>query len=164
MTPDAFGRVCATLDVPMVIVTAFDGHERSGCLVGFHTQCSIAPHRWMVCISKKNHTYRIAGAARWLAVHFLRADQHALAELFGGISADGIAPHEKFERCAWRAGPGGTPILDGCDWIAGSILERIDAGDHVAHLLDVSDAATEHAPAPQLGFLAVRAIRAGHEP
>ena len=60
MSSDALAHLCESLDGPMAIVTAFDGRERSGCLVGFHTQCSIAPSRWIVCISKKNHTYGIA--------------------------------------------------------------------------------------------------------
>jgi flavin reductase (DIM6/NTAB) family NADH-FMN oxidoreductase RutF len=133
-------------------------------LVGFHTQCSISPRRWIVCISKTNHTFGVAGRAEWLIVHLLRNDQHALAELFGGVTADAIAPHEKFERAAWHAGPAGTPILEGCDWLAGRVLERIDAGDHVAYLLEITEAAEVHGAAPQLGSRAVRDIRGGHAP
>ena len=33
------------------------------------------------------------------------------------------------------------PVISGVwGWIAGRVLERIDAGDHVAHLLDPIDA------------------------
>jgi flavin reductase (DIM6/NTAB) family NADH-FMN oxidoreductase RutF len=164
MSADTFEGVCGTLDAPMIVVTAFDGRERSGCLVGFHTQCSIAPRRWLVCISKANHTCRVAGEAEWLAVHFLRNDQHDLAQLFGGVTGDAIAPADKFERCAWHAGHNGTPILDGCDFVAGRVLQRFDAGDHVAHLIEITDAARLHSPAPQLGSQAVHDIRPGHEP
>jgi flavin reductase (DIM6/NTAB) family NADH-FMN oxidoreductase RutF len=164
MTSDTFARVCASLDVPMAIVTAFDGHECSGCLVGFHTQCSIEPQRWLVCISKKNHTYGTARNAEWLALHFLRADQHGLAQVFGGVTGDEIAPAEKFARWAWRPGPAGTPLLDGCDFVAGRVLERIDAGDHVAHIIEIADAGRRHAPASQLGSQAVHDIHPGHEP
>jgi flavin reductase (DIM6/NTAB) family NADH-FMN oxidoreductase RutF len=164
MSSDSFTGVCESLDVPMTVVTAFDGHEHSGCLVGFHTQCSIEPRRWIVCISKTNHTLGVAGRSEWLVVHFLRNDQHALAQLFGGVTGDAIAPHEKFERTAWRDGPGGTPILEGCDWMAGRVLERIDAGDHVAHVLAITEAADAHRAAPQLGSRAVRDIQPGHPP
>ena len=84
MSADAFTRTCESLDFPMTVVTAFDGREHSGCLVGFHTQCSIEPRRWLVCISKANHTCGVAERAEWLAVHLLRDDQHALAQFFGG--------------------------------------------------------------------------------
>jgi len=164
MSSDSFSSVCGSLDYPMIVVTAFDGRERSGCLAGFHTQCSIDPHRWIVCISKTNHTFGVAGQAEWLVVHLLRDDQHGLAQFFGGVTGDAIAPHEKFEYTAWRTGPGDAPILAGCNWLAGRVLERIDCGDHVAHLLEITDAGEEHAPAPQLGFHAARDIRPGHAP
>jgi flavin reductase (DIM6/NTAB) family NADH-FMN oxidoreductase RutF len=158
---DALAQLCASLDFPMAVVTAFDGRERSGCLVGFHTQCSIAPHRWLVCISVANHTYRIAQASEWLVVHVLRDDERALAELFGAVTGD-VAPHEKFDRCSWRPGPGGVPVLAGCDWVAGRVLERIEVGDHVAHLLDIAEVGIDHVPAPQLGSQHVRDIHPGH--
>jgi flavin reductase (DIM6/NTAB) family NADH-FMN oxidoreductase RutF len=162
MIADTFARLCESLDFPMTIVTAFDGREHSGCLVGFHTQCSIDPRRWLACISKVNHTCGVAERAEWLAVHLLRDDQHALAEFFGSVTGDAIAPHEKFESCSWQPGPAGTPILEGCDWIAGRVLERFDGGDHVMFLLEVTEHGEAHAPARQLGSQAVRDITPGH--
>jgi flavin reductase (DIM6/NTAB) family NADH-FMN oxidoreductase RutF len=162
MNGDALAQLCASLDFPMAVVTAFDGHEPSGCLVGFHTQCSITPHRWLVCISTANHTYRVAAASEWLVLHLLRDDQHPLAQLFGGVTEDAIAPHEKFEQCAWHPGPGGVPVLAGCDWVAGRVLERIEVGDHVAHVLDITEIGMDHAQAPQLGSQHARDIHPGH--
>jgi len=162
MSADTFERICRSLDVPMSVVTAFDGRERSGCLVGFHTQCSIEPRRWVACISKANHTCGVAERAQWLAIHLLRQDQHGLAQFFGGVTGDAIAPHEKFEYCAWQPGPGGTPILTGCDWIAGRVLERFSGGDHVLFLIEITDHGEAHAEAPQLGSRAVRDIVPGH--
>jgi len=163
MSSDALAHLCESLDGPMAIVTAFDGRERSGCLVGFHTQCSIAPSRWIVCISKKNHTYGIAQGAEWLALHFLRSDQLGLAQLFGAVTDD-VVPELKFQRCEWRAAGGGTPILAGCDYIFGRVLERIDAGDHVAHLIYICETGNPHPAAPQLGFQDVQGMRPGHAP
>lgn len=162
MNHDRLTHLCGTLDAPMIVITTFDGRERSGVLAGFHTQCSIHPQRWLVCISHENHTAGVAARAQRLAVHFLRADQHALADLFGGETADAIGPEQKFARCAWREGTGGVPILDGCDWIAGPILDRRDVGDHTAYVIAVEELGEEHAPAPQLGSHAVRDIRPGH--
>lgn len=164
MNGETFGRLCQSLNNAMIVVTAHDGREHSGCLAGFHTQCSIDPPHWLVCISKLNHTCGVAAGSEWLVVHLLREDQHALAQLFGGVTGDAIAPHEKFERCTWRPGPGGAPVIAGCDWIAGRVLQRIDVGDHAGHLLDVRDAAQEHAPAKPLGFQQARDIHPGHPP
>jgi flavin reductase (DIM6/NTAB) family NADH-FMN oxidoreductase RutF len=162
MSELSLDAICATLESPMIVVTAFDGRERSGCLAGFHTRCSINPGRWLVCISKVNHTFGVAERASALAVHFLRSDQHDLAQLFGEVTGDAIAPHDKFERSTWRSGPAGTPILAGCDWIAGRVIERTDCGDHVAYVIEVLDIGREHAPSAQLGSQAVHDIQPGH--
>jgi flavin reductase (DIM6/NTAB) family NADH-FMN oxidoreductase RutF len=127
----ALARLAASTDTPMAVVTAIgaDG-ERSGCLVGFWTQCSINPPRVLACISKTNHTFRVASAAEVLAIHWLADDDRGLAELFGGETGDEI---DKFERCSWQPGPGGVPVLDGVKgWVAGPVMVRVDVGDHVA--------------------------------
>ena len=155
--------MAAGLDPPMVIVTAAtpDG-RRSGCLVGFWTQCSIHPPRVLACISKKNHTYDVAAAAPVLAVHWLADDDRWLAELFGGETGDEI---DKFERCSWRPGPGGVPVLDGVTgWVAGPVLDRHDLGDHVGFLVAAEEgAAGKPDPDDELGFQAVKDLEPGHE-
>lgn len=145
----------------MVVVTASAGTERSGCLVGFHMQCSISPRRWLVCLSKSNHTYPVAAAAPYLAVHFLHEDQQDLARLFGGETDDRI---DKFTQCAWQPGPHGTLVLDGCDYMIGRVAERHDLGDHVGHVLDVLAAETRRAGGGLLRFQTVRGMKPGHEP
>ncbi|MGH9012145.1 MAG: flavin reductase family protein [Acidimicrobiia bacterium] len=147
----------------MAIVTAAapDG-RRSGCLVGFWTQCSIHPPRVLACISRTNHTYAVATDAQVLGVHWLGADDRALAELFGGKLGEEV---DKFERCPWRPGPGGVPVLDGVKgWVAGPVLERVDAGDHVAFVIDAAAGDAENPSADQLGFQAVQDLEPGHEP
>jgi len=74
------------LDYPMYIVTVAAGDERSGCLIGFATQCSVAPVRFLICLSDKNRTYRVAQRARWVGVHVVPADRDDLAHLFGSLT------------------------------------------------------------------------------
>lgn len=165
-TPDgrsALVRLAANADTPMAVVTAIDRNgERSGCLVGFWTQCSIDPPRVLACISKTNHTFPVASAAEVLAIHWLADDHRDLAELFGGETGDEI---DKFERCSWEAGPGGVPVLDGTKgWIAGRVVDRVDVGDHVAFVVDAVSGGESDASADQLGFQAVKGLEPGHEP
>ena len=148
------------LDYPMFIVTATNGRERAGCLVGFATQCSIDPPRFLVCLSDKNRTFRVARDAEVVVVHLVPADADPLARLFGSQTGDEV---DKFEQCAWHEGPEGTPVLDECgNWFAGRILERIPAGDHCALLLDPFDA---HSDEREDAFTFHRAKRMepGHE-
>ena len=159
----ALQRLAAGTDTPMAIVTASasDG-RRSGCLVGFWTQCSIHPPRVLACISQTNHTLPVASAAETLAVHWLADDDRDLAELFGGETGDEV---DKFEQCSWHPGPGGVPVLDGVKgWVAGPVRGRFEAGDHVAFVVDAVHGEAGGASGDELGFQAVKDLEPGHEP
>jgi flavin reductase (DIM6/NTAB) family NADH-FMN oxidoreductase RutF len=156
---DAFQSLVAGIDYPMYVVTASDGAERAGCLVGFATQASIDPPRLLVMISKKNHTYRVATAAEELVVHFLGEDNLELAKLFGEETGDEI---DKFSRCEWAPTPSGSPVIRGTlGWVACRVLDRFDAGDHVAHLLEPLRGES-NGGGGQLGFQAVTSLDPGH--
>lgn len=160
-TNEAFQHLVAGIDYPMFIVTTEAGDERSGCLVGFMTQGSIHPARMVVMLSKKNHTYLVAQRATHLAVHFLHEGNHGLSELFGEETGDDI---DKFERCAWSHVEGvSAPVIEGTKgFAAGPILDRMDAGDHVAHLVEVA-AARVDGDGAQLAFSMVKNMTPGHE-
>jgi flavin reductase (DIM6/NTAB) family NADH-FMN oxidoreductase RutF len=147
------------LDYPMFIVTAARGGERAGCLVGFATQTSIHPSRFLVCLSRENRTTRVAARVEHLGVHFVPADRGPLAELFGGATGDEV---DKFARCAWHEGVHGVPLLEDCsNRFVGRVLGRLDLGDHVGHLLE--PVAAEHGAAgPEFTFHRARRIDPGH--
>jgi flavin reductase (DIM6/NTAB) family NADH-FMN oxidoreductase RutF len=130
----AFECIVEHLEYPMFVVSVARDDDLDACLVGFTSQCSIEPPRFAVFLSKENHTYELATRAEVVVVHRLRADQHGIAEHFGGTSAHDD-PY-KLHGCAWRPGPGGAPVIEGCDWFAGRVSERLDAGDHVAFVLE----------------------------
>lgn len=158
-TEDNFHDLVSGTDYPMFIVTASTGGERAGCLVGFVTQASICPARLIVMLSKANRTCRVARCADRLVVHFLHQGNHDLAILFGGQTGDKV---DKFAACDWREGPDREAVLPGTrGWLTGTILARYDAGDHVAHLIDVTAAHTD-TPGPQLAFQAVTGMQPGH--
>jgi len=151
--------VFASLSYPMAIVTTADGDEHSGCLVGFHTQCSIDPPRYLACISVKNHTAEVVASAGSAAVHFLAATDLELAELFGEATGDAV---DKFSRCRWSSGPDGVPILaHGGTWVSGPIVERVLVGDHCAIVFDAVHGGGTR-PTRQLQFSDVKAFQPGH--
>ena len=77
METAAFNALVGDLEYPMFIVTARAGEERLGCLVGFATQLSIHPPRFLVGLSHKNRTFRRGRDATELGVHLLPADREA---------------------------------------------------------------------------------------
>ncbi|WP_217914681.1 flavin reductase family protein [Miltoncostaea marina] len=149
------------LDYPMFIVTVRGRSEPAGCLVGFTTQCSIHPPRFLVCISERNHTFAVAREAEVMVVHMVPEHATALAELFGSETGDEV---DKFARCRWTPGPMGTPVLDDLgNWFAGRIIERLPAGDHTAYVLEPV-AVGEEDPGRPFTFHRARRIQPGHPP
>jgi flavin reductase (DIM6/NTAB) family NADH-FMN oxidoreductase RutF len=159
---ESFNSLMAELDYPMFIVTTVgDDGERAGCLIGFATQISIKPPRFLAGLSHKNRTHRVARRAEYLGVHFVPADGEEIAELFGSETGDEV---DKFERCAWHEGPAGVPIVDGLpNWFVGRILDRVDGGDHDAMILEPV-AAERQAEEEELTFHRAKRIEPGHAP
>src|SRR3954463_6609561 len=129
-----FTSLMNELDYPMFIVTTVaDDGERSGCLIGFATQISIKPPRFLAGLSHKNRTYRVAQRAQYLGVHFVPAHGKEVAELCGSETGDEV---DKFERCDWHEGPEGVPIVEGLpNWFVGRIVDRLDGRGHGAMIL-----------------------------
>jgi len=153
---DAFEGLVGDLEYPMFILTA---PGPLGCLVGFTTQASIDPPRFIACLSHKNRTFRDGRDAPALGVHAVPADAGDLAELFGGETQDEV---DKFARVDWREGPEGVPILARCEnWFVGRVLERLDAGDHDAFLLE--PIAGESGDQAEFSFHRAKRIDPGHE-
>ena len=163
MSPERteFERLMGQLDYSLFIVTAASVGERSGCLVGFASQVSIHPQRFLICISVKNHTFAVARQAEVLIVHFVPEQAEELALLFGGETGDEV---DKFARCQWREGPNGTPVLTALeDWFAGRILDQLEFGDHWGFLLEPIEGEAHHSGSP-LTFRRAKWIEPGHEP
>lgn len=158
---EAFEKLVALLNYPMFVVTTQADGVVAGCLVGFASQASINPPRFLVGLSNKNHTFRVAAGASHLAVHVFDPEHLEVAELFGSMTSDTV---NKFDRCAWHRGPERLPILDdAAAWFVGKILERFPLGDHVGHLLEPVAGQPPHELERWVSFGDVRHLEPGHE-
>ncbi len=156
-----FESVVSLLNYPMFVVTTAAAGHRAGCLVGFTSQTSINPPKFLVGLSRKNHTFEVAQRADHLAVHLLPRDELAVAELFGGKTGDST---DKFTQCAWHPGPEGLPILDAAAaWFVGRVTRRFDVGDHVGHLLEPVSGSAPDDLGDLITFADVRDLEPGHE-
>jgi flavin reductase (DIM6/NTAB) family NADH-FMN oxidoreductase RutF len=159
---ESFDRLVRTLDYPMYVVTCVSHGRRAGCLVGFTSQVSIDPRRFLIGLSNKNYTCRVAASADRLAVHLLPAGARALASLFGENSGDSV---DKFASCQWHSGPDGVPILDDAiAWFTGKVLLRTNLGDHVGHLIEPDAGQCRDDLGDMLTFADVSDMDAGHDP
>lgn len=157
----AFSDLVAQLDPAMAIVTTHCRKERAGCLIGFHAQCSIEPNRYVIWLSKANHTLRVGMHARYFAVHFLGQDDLELARLFGTTSGDDL---DKFGSCGWSPGPGGVPLLAACPnrFTADRVALLDEGSDHVCLVLQPTDVSTAGNLRP-LRLSQVGHLQPGHE-
>jgi flavin reductase (DIM6/NTAB) family NADH-FMN oxidoreductase RutF len=153
--PDDFAELIASLDPSMAVVTTVSDRARGGCLIGFHAQSSIDPARYVVWLSKANHTFRVGVHARYFAVHFLSEDDMEAARLFGTHSGDDL---DKFARCAWEPGPEGLPLLADCPhrFTATRVALLDEGGDHVCVVLQPLEVA------PAVPFQPLRLSRTTH--
>ncbi|OAN39431.1 flavin reductase family protein [Mycolicibacterium iranicum] len=157
----AFESVVSLLDYPMFVITTASNGHLAGCLVGFTSQTSIHPPKFMVGLSRKNHTFTVAQKADHLAVHLLPREELDVATLFGGTTGDST---DKFDQCGWRAGPEGMPILDAAAaWFVGRVVQRFDLGDHVGHLLEPISGSAPEQLGELISFSDVRDIEPGHD-
>ncbi|WP_425307428.1 flavin reductase [Ammonicoccus fulvus] len=136
---EAYDELVARADGAMIVVTACDGTELAGCVVGFHSQCGIDPPRHAVWLSKANHTYRVALHSSHLAVHFLTVGDEAVASVFGELTGDSA---DKFEMVEWSRGQEGTPLVTALpNRFVGRRLTVLDVGhDHVCFVVGADEA------------------------
>ena len=159
MNSDEFDELISAGDPAMIVVTAAGSAGRAGCLVGFHSQCSISPFRYAIWISTANHTAHVAPTAEHLGLHFLSAPDRHLAELFGSVSGDDA---DKFERCSHTQRRNGVPELTDCAnrMIVRRVATLDEGGDHLC--LTVEPIAVTHGPYDPLRLSMVADISAGH--
>jgi flavin reductase (DIM6/NTAB) family NADH-FMN oxidoreductase RutF len=124
-------------DPALYVITAQHATERSGCVAGFVTQCSIYPERLLVCLSLVNHTYAVAVAADALAVHLLSGADDDLARRFGELTGDRV---DKFAGLEIKTASCGAPVLGGDrPWVAGFTRDVHPFGDHVGFVIEPSE-------------------------
>jgi flavin reductase (DIM6/NTAB) family NADH-FMN oxidoreductase RutF len=158
---DAFDRLVGMLDYTMFVVTTQADGDPSGCLVGFTSQTSMRPARFLVGLSKNNHTTRVAARAEYLAVHVLSRSHIELAHLFGSQTGDEV---DKFEHCSWHTGPHDMPILDdAAAWFVGKTLNRFELGDHIGYLLEPLTGDVPDGTDDLISFADVVDLEPGHE-
>jgi len=153
-------ELVSSADAPLFVVTTQDSRERSGCVVGFVTQCSIYPERFVVCLSRLNHTYEVARRAKALGVHLLLADDSELAHRFGEMTGDEV---DKFAGIAVETASCGAPIFRGeRPWVAGFIEDIHPFGDHVGFVIQPTESGGHRSSAPMR--LESIELEAGHPP
>lgn len=121
-----FRETMARLAAGVAVVTCAeeDGRPR-GLTATAVTAYSAQPPSVLVAVSREARSYEALVGRPRFAVHLLAEGQEDVAEDFA-------RPDDtKFERHAWRAGPGGVPLLEGTMAVLVCRNERVfEHGDH----------------------------------
>ena len=130
MSEEEFNDLMSATDPALIVVTTAAEDEQAGCLVGFHSQSSMAPAQYGFWLSKANHTYRVSLRSAHFAIHFLTTADLALAQHFGMRSGE---ESDKFAGINIGTTEDGVPLLSTVP--NRMVVERIamldDGGDHV---------------------------------
>lgn len=109
MDAKKFWQAIGCRAVGAAVVTARDGNGPAGFLGLSATHLSAEPPRLMVSVDARTSALATIRNARHFAINYLRADQQALADMFGGKTDRRGA--ERFEAGLWTALTTGAPVL-----------------------------------------------------
>ena len=129
--------------VTVVTTRAPDGPK--GITVSSFTSVSLDPPLVMISISTVSIFHDAFAKAARFAINFLADDQRSVSDRFAGRSG----PQDKFESLGYRAGPNGSPIIDGARAFIECELWRIyEGGDHSIIVGEVVAAGTLNGKRP----------------
>ena len=130
-----------------------------GMTANAFTSASLDPPLVLFCLARSAASFAAMEAAERFAVHVLHAGQEAVSSTFARSAADGA---DKFAGVGWHWSADGVPLLD--EYLARlqcTIVERVDAGDHVAYLARADVADTVDGASAPLGFFRGRYASVG---
>ncbi len=135
LDPVALCKAFGAFATGVTVLTArqADGTPR-GFTVNSFTSVSLDPPLLLVCLAKTAHSCETFMSAESFGINVLAEEQKEISGLFAGRAPD------KFLQCAWTAGAGDVPLVDGALARFACRRERlVDAGDHIVLIGRVID-------------------------
>lgn len=145
--PAAYREVLGHYPTGVTVVTAFDGDEPVGMVVGTFTSVSLDPPLVAFMPTVNSGTYARLAKARSFCINVLAHDQLAVCRTMA------VPRDDKFDHVAWQRSAHGAPSLD--DAVAQihcTPESEIEAGDHYIVLCRVQALEVRRAVTPLLFF------------
>ena len=139
-TAEAFREVMAGVPTPVTVVTTLVDQRPHGTTVSAFASLSMAPPMLLVALDRGSDLLARLGIGQPFGVNVLGADQAGLAAAFARKGSD------KFTGVDWRAEDGAPRLLGSPGWLACTVAQLVDGGDHVVVLGDVVRAAATGGP------------------
>lgn len=137
----AFREVMAGVCTPVTVVTALDGDRPHGTTVSAFASLSMTPPMVLVALDRGSDLLEVVRARHRFGINILGHGQDDLALAFARKGAD------KFTGVDWSLSGGSPRITDVPGWVACTVAEFVDGGDHVVVLGHVEESdRTDHPP------------------
>jgi flavin reductase (DIM6/NTAB) family NADH-FMN oxidoreductase RutF len=126
VSTDAFKAAMRRFATGVTIVTTRTGETIHGFTVNAFASVTAEPPTVLICVNKTARAHPIIAESGSFCVNILGLEQQHVAETF--MTAQ---PHERFANVAHRAGPSGSPILDGVlAFVDCRVEQEITSGTH----------------------------------
>lgn len=126
------------VDLPVYSVSSRDGDSGNMHVCTYVSGVSMSPKRFMVALFKGTRTLELVERNPTFVLQLLAADQASLVSLLGrksGHRTDKLAILRK--RGITTEWSGFTVLSHALAWMRLSVIDRMDAGDHVMMLCDL---------------------------
>ncbi|MGX7725153.1 flavin reductase family protein [Rhodococcus sp. 5G237] len=130
----AFRDVMAGVCTPVTVVTALDGDRPHGTTVSAFASLSMAPPMVLVALDRASDLLTVVRKQRRFGINILGHGQDALALAFARKGTD------KFAGIDWSLSSDVPRIQGVPGWVACTVADLVDGGDHVVVLGHVEDA------------------------
>ncbi|WP_113704639.1 alpha/beta fold hydrolase [Nonomuraea lactucae] len=132
----AFIEAMAGVCTPVSVVTAMDGDRPHGTTVSAFTSLSVSPPMVLVSLDRKSDLLPLVRDGGRFGLNVLGSDH---AQLAGNFARKG---KEKFADVSWRREHDLPRIAGAAGWVACTVTDLVDGGDHVIALGTVVAAET----------------------
>jgi flavin reductase (DIM6/NTAB) family NADH-FMN oxidoreductase RutF len=129
-TAESFREVMAGVPTPVTVVTTLVDDRPHGTTVSAFASLSMAPPMLLVALDRGSDLLARLAIGQPFGVNVLGADQAGLAAAFARKG-------DKFAGVEWRADDGAPRLLGSPGWLACTVAQLVDGGDHVVVLGDV---------------------------
>jgi flavin reductase (DIM6/NTAB) family NADH-FMN oxidoreductase RutF len=137
---DSFREVMAGVATPVSVVTALrDGHPH-GTTVSAFASLSMDPPMVLAALDRGSDLLARLAIGQPFGVNVLGADQASLAAAFARKGRD------KFAGIGWAEDSGAPRLTGSPGWLACTVAQLVDGGDHVVVLGDVVRAVAGDGP------------------
>ena len=137
---EEFRAVMAGVPTPVSVVTTLTGGRPHGTTVSAFASLSMTPPMVLASLDRGSELLARLGEGGVFGVNVLGSEQAPLAVRFARKGG------EKFSGVDWAVDTGAPRLTGSPGWLACTVSQLVDGGDHVVVLGEVRAAATDGGP------------------